>query len=102
MRVSTIETLKTSLLPLATLGANCTRLSRRGKALKFYRPETAPAELSTEAVAAITALLELGHSVRVFVHGSAYTLALVDGQLSWDNVKATVKAYRPTMIVKVA
>lgn len=103
MNLATVTAIADVLPSLATLTTGATKTARGGRALKMYRPEAAPAELTAECKEALTALVKSGATVRVYSLASIYTLALTPaGELSWDNVKATNTAYRPALIVKVA
>lgn len=101
MRTNTVAAIHSVLPSLAVL-AQGAKTRRGGRAIKLYRPEQSVLELTADALAAITALVKAGHTVRVYAKGSIFTMELdADGQLSWKNVKGTNTCIRPNVIVKV-
>lgn len=92
----------TNVLPHLAAVIDGATVRRTGLAVKAYRPETSPLELSDACKAALLALVRADVTVRVYSLGSIWTLGLNgDGGLSWSDVKATTSAYRANVIVKV-
>ncbi len=100
MQTSSVVQFIDTLPALATIVSGV-KTRRNGRELRAYRPEHDQGKLSTECSAALLDLVRLGHTVRVYVKGSIYTLGLAqDGSLSWERVRASGRI-RKSVVIKV-
>ncbi len=101
MMLSTVSAISDILPALATVTTGATSTARHGRKLRLRRPEVTTRDMSPELLLALSALVELGYTVRVYALGSICTLGVdAEGSVTWGVVKAS-KRVRRSMTVEV-